>query len=192
MEEKKNFKKVIMGVVAATVIVGVVLGMSSCKKDGDGNNETNYQPTPIVEAENTVPEPTAVPSGGNQVFIVDENAVDKKDAIEVKKNPLSGRNVFFAGYSDAVLTKTSTVALENLPENEDFYLKYVITDKETNTVVYETNLIPSGQCVVWTPGETMEAGVYQLQFLALPYYHDGNGNYQPLTSGCNDVQYTIK
>ena len=127
---------------------------------------------------------------GGTVFVIDERSKDKSEAVRAE-NPLAGRNVFFAGYVDATLSSASTVALENLPENEEFLMKYIITDKGTEKVVFETNLIPSGQCVVWVPGETLAVGTYELQFLAVPYYADGNGNFQQLTSACNDVCYEI-
>ena len=133
---------------------------------------------------------TAGQENGGTVFVIDERSKDKSEAVRAE-NPLAGRNVFFAGYVDATLSSASTVALENLPENEEFLMKYIITDKGTEKVVFETNLIPSGQCVVWVPGETLAVGTYELQFLAVPYYADGNGNFQQLTSACNDVCYEI-
>lgn len=133
---------------------------------------------------------TAGQETGGTVFVIDERSKDKSEAVRAE-NPLAGRNVFFAGYVDATLSSASTVALENLPENEEFLMKYIITDKGTEKVVFETNLIPSGQCVVWVPGETLAVGTYELQFLAVPYYADGNGNFQQLTSACNDVCYEI-
>lgn len=126
-----------------------------------------------------------------KVFVIDDNSVDKSGALQAAKNPLEGRNVFFAGYVDATITKTSTVALENLPENKDFYMSYKITNKHDDSIAFETNLIPAGQCVIWTPGETLDVGKYELQILAVPYYCDTNGNYQELTSGCNNITYTI-
>lgn len=186
-DNKKGSKKPVVIAVIILVIALLILFMRSCS-GGETVDISEQEPTPVV---GTTATPTPSDNGGGQVFIIDEGAVDKSEYAETKKNPLSGRNVFFAGYADATLNGSSTVALENLPENKDFFMRYVITDKDTNTVVYETNLIPSGQCIIWTPGETLKAGTYNLQFLAVPYYHDGNGNFQQLTSGCNDIVYTI-
>ena len=125
------------------------------------------------------------------MLVIDDGAVDKSEAVQKQENPLADRQVFFAGYVDATISKTDTVALENLPENEDFLMKYTITNVEDGSLIFETGLIPSGQCVVWTPGETLEAGTYELQFLANPYYEQVDGNFLPLTAGSNNVIYTI-
>ncbi len=128
---------------------------------------------------------------GGQTLILDDRAQEKSEAVEQSQNPLADRNVFFAGYSDATIHRKSTVALENLPENEDFLIRYIITDLNTGEVVFETNLIQSGQCVIWTPGETLKPGVYDLQFLAVPYYMEAEDSFITLTSGSNEVQYTV-
>lgn len=159
-------KKIKSGVLFAFLVLSLALTACSSKEKQTGQ-----------EAKGTV-------------FVIDERSQDKSEAVKAE-NPLSGRNVFFAGYVDATLSSTSTVALENLPENEDFLIKYIITDKEKEDVVFETNLIPSGQCVVWVPGDTLAVGTYELQFLAVPYYADSNGEFQQLTSACNDVRYEI-
>ena len=125
------------------------------------------------------------------VFVIDDRGQDKAEVVEAQKNPLSGRNVFFAGYADATLTKTTTVALENLPDNEDFLMKYTVINTEDGTVVFETNLIQSGQCVAWMPGETLEPGVYNLQILQSPYFLVDGENFIPLTAGTTDVCFEI-
>lgn len=127
----------------------------------------------------------------NTLLIIEDNSIDKSEAVAKKENPLANRNVFFAGYTDATISKTSSIILENLPDNKDFLMKYEITNLETGEVVYETNLITSGQCVLWVPGETLEEGTYKLQFLAKPYFQEENGNFLPLTAGSNTVQYII-
>lgn len=125
------------------------------------------------------------------VFVIDDRVQDKVEVVEAQKNPLSGRNVFFAGYADATLTKTTTVALENLPDNEDFLMKYTVINTADNSVVFETNLIRAGQCVVWVPGEELEPGNYQFQILQSPYYQSGEDEFVPLTAGTTDVCYEI-
>ena len=173
----KNKKQVIV-----IVMIGILLlTMKQFKKEEMIPNKILELPPVTTQTEHT----------NSTVFLMDERSIDKKEAMSTMQNPLAGRNVFFAGYADATLSKTSTVALENLPENEDFLLKYIITDTTKDTIVFETNLISSGQCVVWTPGESLEGGTYELQFLAIPYYRDENDNFQQLTSGCNEVCYQI-
>lgn len=125
------------------------------------------------------------------VFVIDDRGQNKAEVIEAQKNPLSGRNVFFAGYADAAFTKTTAVALENLPENEDFLMKYTVINTEDGTVAFETDLIRSGQCIAWIPGESLEPGTYQFQILQSPYYQSGEGEFIPLTAGTTDVCYEI-
>ena len=125
------------------------------------------------------------------VFVIDDRGQDKAEVVESRKNPLSERNVFFAGYADATLTKSTAVALENLPDNEDFLMKYTVINTEDGTVVFETDLIRSGQCIVWIPGESLEPGTYQFQILQAPYYQSGEDEFIPLTAGTTDVCYEI-
>ena len=125
------------------------------------------------------------------VFVIDDRGQDKAEVVEAQKNPLSGRNVFFAGYADATLTKTTTVALENLPDNEDFLMKYTVINTADDSVVFETNMIRAGQCVVWVPGEELEPGTYQFQILQSPYYQSEEDEFIPLTTGTTDVCYEI-
>ncbi len=173
----KNKKQVVV-----IVIIGILLlAMKQFKKEETMPNKTIELSNVTTQTENT----------NSTIFLMDERSINKKEAMSTMQNPLAGRNVFFAGYADATLSKTSTVALENLPENENFLLKYIIIDTTKDTIVFETNLIPSGQCIVWTPGESLEVGTYELQFLAIPYYCDENDNFQQLTSGCNEVCYQI-
>ena len=125
------------------------------------------------------------------VFVIDDRGQDKAEVVEAQKNPLSGRNVFFAGYADATLTKTTTVALENLPDNEDFLMKYTVINTADDSVVFETNLIRAGQCVVWVPGEELEPGTYQFRILQSPYYQSRDDEFIPLIAGTTDVCYEV-
>ena len=74
--------------------------------------------------------------------------------------------------------------------NEDFMMKYVITDMETGETVFETGLIPSGECVKWAPGHSLGEGEHHLNFHIAPYYPSGD-QYLPLTSANNEVTLTI-
>ena len=141
-------------------------------------------------AEKVIEQENKEASSGN-ILVLDDRAQNKDEIIQTQKNPLDGRNVFFAGYADAILNRTTTVALENLPDNEDFLMKYTVINTEDGTVVFETNLIQSGQCVAWMPGETLEPGIYNLQILQSPYYLVDGENFIPLTAGTTDVCFEI-
>ncbi len=121
-------------------------------------------------------------------LVVDTRATDEE---RKKENPLADRQVFFAGIDDSVISKTDTIALENLPDNEDFVMKYVITDLDNNEQIYETELIPSGQRIYWTPGETLPAGTYNIAFTEMPFYQSGD-TYIPLTVGRNTIKLVIR
>lgn len=180
-------KAVVLAVslAAAAVVVaaaGYFLAGWECPAGGEG--------TVLDEDVETVPDIYKVQDGS--VLLLDDRAVDREEVASGKEDALKDRNVYFAGFMDAVLSEGSTVRLENLPQNGDFLLRYIISDKDSGEGVFETDLIPSGQCVVWTPGETLEAGTYHLEFLMVPYYVDGDGNCSALTSGSNEVCYQIR
>lgn len=107
-------------------------------------------------------------------------------------NPLANRSVSFVGMDDCTIKTGDSIKLENLPENQDFYLKFQITDTETGKDVYSTDLIPSGQSVMWVPSENLDKGVHHLAFLQLPYWKNPSGEYIPLTAGNNEVALTIE
>lgn len=178
-------KAVVLAVAMAAAVVaaaGCFLAGRNCPAGGDG--------IILDEGVETVPDIYKVQDGS--VLLLDDRAVDRKEAAGGKEDALKDRNVYFAGFMDAVLSESSTVRLENLPQNGDFLLQYIISDKDSGEGIFETDLIPSGQCVVWTPGETLEAGTYHLEFLMIPYYVDGDGNCSALTSGSNEVCYQIR
>ena len=85
----------------------------------------------------------------------------------------------------------TVVQLDNREENIDFLLRYEIYDTGTGELVFETDLIPSGQHIDWVPGETLEPGEYTLNFLQIPYYPDPSGEYVALTQGSNQVNLAI-
>ena len=107
-------------------------------------------------------------------------------------NPLAGRNVSFVGINDATLEEGRPIVLENLPENEDFLLKYKVTDMDTGKVIFETEMIPSGKKIAWIPSDSLEKGVHHISFLQTPFYMDDSGTYIPLTAGNNEVTITIQ
>jgi len=189
-QEKKGMGKQKARMLAVSLAAAVaVVATAGCFLAGRGRPAGEDKIVPDEGAE-IVPDIYKVQGGS--VLLLDDRAVDREGAAGGKENDLKDRNVYFAGFMDAVLSESSTVRLENLPQNGDFLLQYIISDKDSGEGVFETDLIPSGQCVVWTPGETLEAGTYHLEFLMVPYYVDGDGNCTALTSGSNEVCYRIQ
>lgn len=136
----------------------------------------------------TRPKPVqeSAPTGN---VMIDTRADSEK---EEASNPLSDRMVHFSGIEDADVNADSVVYLENLPENEDFYMTYKIENADTGEVYEETGLIPSGEHVAWKVGEDItEPGEYHLNFHEAPYWIDPNGNQIALTSGNNQVTFTM-
>ena len=103
---------------------------------------------------------------------------------------LSQRNVFFAGMEDTTIKKGGKISLENLEQNLDFYMKYKVYDAGSDKLIYETDLIPSGERILWDPSEVLGIGEHTIAFLEEPYMQQGDG-YIPLTSGKNIVNITI-
>lgn len=164
MERKQDFKKYIImaltGILIAVVVIGTSLSISVNTKSESEKGTLTVDTR--ATAENT-----------------EENV-----------NPLASRNVYFAGIEDSTIKPTSIIELENLSENEDFLMKYTIKDASTQKVVFETDLIPSGEHINWVAGEDLEPGTYDLLFLEEPYALIGN-DYIPLTAGQNKVTITI-
>ncbi len=123
--------------------------------------------------------------------VIDTRATQISEVDKVK-DKVKDRNVYFAGIDNAVLDMESRVKLENLPENEDFYMSYTVTNDDTGEVVYNTDLIPSGSHVAWIAGETLGKGEFNLSFLATPYVISDEGEAIALTSGNNKVKLTIQ
>lgn len=189
-QEKKGMGKRKAVVLAVSLAAAaVVVGAAGCFLAGRGR-PAGGDGVILDEGVETVPDIYKAQDGG--VLLLDDRAVGRGEAAGGKEDALKDRNVYFAGFMDAVLSGSSTVRLENLPQNGDFLLQYIISDKDSGEGVFETDLIPSGQCVLWTPGETLGAGTYHLEFLMVPYYVDGDGNCLALTSGSNEVCYQIR
>ena len=105
-------------------------------------------------------------------------------------DPLSNRQIYFAGVGDELLSYDAEILLENLAENGDFMMAYIVTDMDSGEVVFETGLITSGECVAWAPGHDLGAGEHHLNFHIAPYYPQGE-EYLPLTSANNEVTFTV-
>jgi len=130
-------------------------------------------------------------SESNANFVVDSRATETTEKSPVE-NPLKGRNVYFSGIEDAVINKETIVQLENAKENLDYFMEYEVVDVSTGEVVFTTDKIPSGKCVEWVPGETMEAGVYDLALNEFASYYDqANDEFISLSQGCNTVTLEI-
>lgn len=188
-EEKGMGKQKAVVLAVSLAAAAVVVAAAGCFLAGRGR-PAGGEGAVLDEDVEIVPDIYKVQDGG--VLLLDDRAVAREEAAGGKEDVLKDRNVYFAGFMDAVLSRSSTVRLENLPQNGDFLLQYIISDKDSGEGVFETDLIPSGQCVLWTPGETLEPGTYHLEFLMVPYYVDGDGNCSALTSGSNEVCYQIR
>ncbi len=121
-------------------------------------------------------------------MMVDTSAVD----YDASSDPLANRMVSFAGINDATIGVGDTVALENLPSNDDFMMKFSIVDTDTDKEVFATDLIPAGKTIIWTPSDQLDKGVHHLSFKQTPFWMDANGEYIPLTAGNNQVELTIE
>ncbi len=134
-------------------------------------------------------------NGGTSGKYIDPNTGTVKDITD-NDSPLVNRYVYYAGLEDSVIKKDTAVYLENLKKNEDIFMAYEVYDDKGN-LVFETNLIPSGEFVRWVPGENFESGEYEFSIKHIPYYGfaDEKGNvdyvalaYQPV----NVVKLIIK
>lgn len=129
-------------------------------------------------------------AGGSGGMVVDARAAKEGDG-DTAGNPLAGRSVYFSGIEDSAIGREAAVRLENREENLDFLLRYEIYNAGTGALVFETDLIPSGQHVDWIPGETLEPGEYMLDFRQIPYCPEPSGGYTGLTQGSNRVTLAI-
>jgi len=130
-------------------------------------------------------------SEGTQGMVIDSRSTSEKPA-EVD-NPLASRQIFFAGFDDIYASEESVVCLENLPENEDFFIRYEILEKsgDKENIVFETDLIPAGEHIEWIPSEFLEPGDYELTFVQTPFV-EINGKWTELTTAGNDVKLSLK
>lgn len=189
MEQEDQGKKGMGKQIALVLAASLAAAVAGCLMAGRGRPAGGGGD---ILKEETETAPDFYKAKGGSVLLLDDRAVGREEAAAEKRDALKDRNVYFAGFMDAVLSGSSTVRLENLSQNGDFLLQYIISDQDSGEAVFETELIPSGQCVVWTPGETLGSGTYHLEFLMIPYYVDGDGNCSPLTSGSNEVCYQIR
>lgn len=130
----------------------------------------------------------------NGINVVSNISVDTRATSEtnqVIEDSLGNRQVFFAGIEDLDISMTTSVLLENLPENEDILMKYEIYNSETEDLIFETDLIPSGEHVEWVPGRNLDKGEYQITMVETPYYPNGDDTYMPLTVGSNVLSLVL-
>ena len=119
---------------------------------------------------------------------VDARSTDETAADE--STDISQRNIFFAGIEDTSIRKGMRIALENLEQNGDFLMKYSIFDTTTDTLVFETDLIPSGEHVDWDPSVSFSEGKHTVAFVEEPFW-EKDGEFVPLTSGRNIVNIEV-
>ena len=168
--KEKNNKPLIITVVTTLVIVILIL-LLLLVKGCNNNTDTNIGFTNVIE---------------NNLSIAD----NANDEYEKPESILEGRNVYFAGIADTTVGTNTNVYLENLPENDDIYMKYKIINADTKDVIYETDLIPSGKHVTWKCAEDLQEGENHLVIEESPYYPTGTG-YMLLTTGKNEVTFTF-
>jgi len=172
VEKKDTRKKIAIGAAfAALIVIIIILLLRSCGKPSEPENNKSHAIT------------------------IDTAAEDKKDI--VKEDPLAGRDVFFSGIVDSSISKTGSIQLLNDERNEDFYMTFTVINKDTDEVVYESELVPSGQAIYWVPGEYLEPGTYNLNFKETPYYFPSGSpevdpeDFMTLSVGNNTVTITI-
>ena len=117
----------------------------------------------------------------------DGSETDSNNLMEL----LADREVYFAGIEDAQIDSKTEIYLENMKENDDILMQYVITDKNSGEVYEETGLIPAGSHIAWVPGEKLQNGSYTLIFHEKPFY-PYEGEMIALTQGNNEVTITIQ
>lgn len=95
--------------------------------------------------------------------IIDKNAKDYTAEIELPE-VTDGKKILIPGFGDINVDKNykeKGMQLFN-PEKNDVYFKYELTLKETNEIIYTTNLIPPGKSVEIFPWENISEGSYNL------------------------------
>lgn len=127
-------------------------------------------------------------------LIIDTRSSDEKKGTSDLVEALKDRQVFFAGIEDAVITKSTTIFLENVEENEDILMKYDIVDKETGETLESTGLIPAGEHIEWKAGEVLSEGEHTLIFRETPYFpwEEAQDGYVQLTQANNEVILTVQ
>ena len=188
------------GIFYAWPHIGSMLMADGAPQEQEKGNEGLGEPIPVETADTIIrdgaPEedPTAVDeivdrpvsSIANLHLDIRSEKTDDRE----KENDLSNRQIYFSGVGDEFLGYDTELRLENLAENEDFMMKYVVTNLDTDSTVFETGLIPSGEYVGWVPGHDLGEGEHHLNFHIVPYYPQGE-DYLPLTSANNEVVFTI-
>ncbi len=134
-----------------------------------------------------------------QIEAYDRLSLDTRASKEsVEENSLAyalaDRQVYFSGIEDCDITENTTIYLENDKENEDIFMRYQISDKETGEVYEVTDLIPAGEHVEWVPGECLAKGEHTLLFNQAPFFswEEAESGYVPLTQANNEVVVTVK
>ena len=116
---------------------------------------------------------------------MDDNITDKNS-----DNPLSDRNVFFAGFDNFTVGQDNVVYFENLKENDDIFMAYEVYLGDE--LIHKTGLIPSGTYSQWTPARDLKPGSYDISIKNVPYYSFDGVNYDKLSyQPVNNVSVTI-
>lgn len=122
---------------------------------------------------------------------IDTRAGSIKSASTDYQDLLKDREVLFTGIPSSVINKSTKVQLDNNEVNDDIYLQYTVKDKDTGEVLFETDLIPSGQFVEWVPGDSnLHEGDNNILFVETPYIQIDE-KWVTLTVGKNEAVFTL-
>ena len=115
-------------------------------------------------------------------------SIDTNAKQDVSVTEIPEQIVAYQGYEDMVIDANKSVSLYNDEANEGIFMKYsVLSD---GVVIYETELIPSGQYVLWVPADYLDAGEHDVTFVQSPY-KNVNGLYEEMTTASNSFKLTL-
>ena len=170
MREKsfKDMLPMILGIIAGFIVIAGILALIKHNLESEGQTE---------------------PTHGSMMLDTraDRAGEDGNELADL----LADREVYFAGIEDAEISDSTEILLENMKENDDILMQYIITDKDTGEVYEETGLIPAGSHIAWVPGKQLKSGSYTLIFHEKPFY-PYEGDMIALTQGNNEVTITIQ
>lgn len=171
-EEKKNAKRLALLLLLLLIIICLVFLCIYLVKD---NRRL------LKEGDQSL----GVRTISDDDIAMDSNLTDTKS-----DNPLSDRNVYFAGFDNFTVGQDNVVYFENLKENDDIFMAYEVYLGDE--LIHKTGLIPSGEYSQWTPAEDLKPGSYSISIKNVPYYSFDGVNYEKLTyQPVNNVNVVI-
>ena len=179
--EKENKRTIVIVIVIVSILVALLSALIAYKILS--NNGIYPFGIGAPKAEDT----TIQVSSYNADFVsVDDSLTE----IRMSDDPLSNRQVYYAGFDDFTVGEGNIVYLENLRENDDIFMAYEIYIGDE--LIHKTGLIPSGQYSEWIPASDVDAGTYQISIKNVPYYSYNGTDYFVLAyQPVNTVQMTV-